>query len=95
MLAALASHAGKPELAEDLIEAKRELIEAAGNSPPDDIKRVAGKLYLECKSRLDLENAGSDAKAFMRDTLAPMVRPEMATHQELKKDIFTDHQSLA
>ena len=56
--------------------------------PPDDLKPASGQIYLACKQTLSLAQPGNDAKTFMRDTLAPLIKPGMKVYEELKGDIF-------
>ena len=89
VLEELAKSNNLEDKAEALITAKeRFLKEDAERFPPDDLKRVSGKIYVECKRILGLRQVGNDAKAFMRVTLAPLVKPGMAVYQELANDIF-------
>jgi predicted ATPase len=72
-------------------QAKQDAIKAsiaARNNPPNDIKSASGEIYNDCKSILGLTSAGSNRKAFMRDTLAPLVTPQTQTYANLRKDIF-------
>lgn len=75
-----------------LLEAKKAALvasEGRGNDT-DDMKSAGGSIYEAAKSILNLTNAGSTAAAFLRDTLAPLVRPETSVYKELKNDIFGD-----
>lgn len=56
--------------------------------PPDDIKSAAGAIYTETKRILGLVQAGNDKNAFMRNTLATLIKPGMAIYGQLKNDIF-------
>ena len=62
--------------------------------PPDPMTRrtiskpPSGEIYNACKNVLGLTQCGNDAKTFMRDTLAPLIKPGMAVYEELKRDIF-------
>lgn len=67
-------------------EALRESV-SRGNDP-DDMKSAAGSAYANLRQLLNLLGAGSTAKAFMRDTLAPLITPGMSVYAELKRDIF-------
>ena len=69
--------------------AKKQSIRVARPSvPPDDLKPASGEIYLACKQLLGLTQLGSDAKAFMRDTLAPLINLGTMAYDELKRDIF-------
>jgi len=89
VLTALAESAGQSEKAESLLAKKAELIEQS-DGPTDDLKRIRGPLYNACKSELGLASCGNNAEAFMRVTLAPLVRPGMNVYAELESDIFGD-----
>ena len=60
---------------------------ARGN-PADDLKSAAGEIYTELKKLLGLQRCGNNTDAFMRDTLAPLVAPPMATYEALKSAII-------
>ena len=57
-------------------------------NPTDDLKSAAGAIYTETKRILALTQGGNDKNSFMRNTLAPLIRPGMAIYTELRKDIF-------
>lgn len=88
VLRALALSADKEDKADGLIIKKQAILAAETKHPVDDLKRVSGKIYNACKGELDLLQYGNDAKEFMRDTLAPLIKPGMAVYDELKCDIF-------
>ena len=58
------------------------------DGPQDDLKPASGQIYLACKNTLGLTQCGNDAKTFMRDTLASLVKPGLKVYDELKRDIF-------
>lgn len=60
---------------------------ARGN-PADDLKSAAGEIYTELKKLLSLQRCGNNTDAFMRDTLAPLIAPPMATYEALKAAII-------
>ncbi len=86
VLQALAKSEGKEDKAEAILAAKDAIMKEI--TPPDNLKLASGKLYNECKEILGLTDPGNDTKAFMRDTLAPLVTPEMDVYKELRQDIF-------
>ena len=88
VLRALAESVGKPEKVEELLEKRREIRADLVGCPPDDLKPACGKIYLECKNILHLTQHGNSKEAFMRDTLASLIKPEMVVYDELKRDIF-------
>jgi predicted ATPase len=58
------------------------------NNPPDDLKATSGQIYTDARRVLGMTNAGNNNDAFMRDTLAPIVRPGMAVYEELRTSVF-------
>ena len=72
---------------ENLLEEKGRLLAESGGAP-DDLKPCTGGIYNACKGILGLKGCGSDAKAFMRDTLAPLLTDDMGVYTELKWHIF-------
>ena len=88
VLQALAARASKEDLADELIANKRAILNARSDGPSDDLKPASGEIYVACKRILGLTQCGNTAMAFMRDTLAPVVKPGMRVYEELKRDIF-------
>lgn len=80
----------KPEEAANLLTFKQTELQAsiARGNPADDIKSVAGPIYVEAKKLLGLTQAGNDQQAFARNTLAPLIRPGMQVYDALKNDVF-------
>jgi len=76
----------------EVLAAMKAAIEASvtRDNPSDDLKSAAGEFYTRVQKILDLPAAGSTSTAFLRDTLAPLVRPETSVYQQLKSDIFGD-----
>ena len=58
-----------------------------GNAP-DDLKSAAGEIYTELKKLLSLQRCGNSTDTFLRDTLAPLVTPPMATYEALKAAVI-------
>ena len=88
VLLALATSEAQGDKVDELLAEKQRILAARSSNPPDNLKPASGGIYNACKNVLGLTQCGNDAKAFMRDTLAPLVKPGMAVHQELKCDIF-------
>ncbi len=88
VLQALANWVKKEDKTDELLAAKRKILDSGNEGPSDDLKPVSGEIYNECRRILDLTNPGNDARAFMRDTLAPLIKPDMKVYEELKRDIF-------
>ncbi len=87
VLKALAVSVHKEDKTEKLLAEKRK-IRAMTAGSEDNLKLVSGPIYVACKNVLSLTKCGNETKTFMRDTLAPLIKPEMAVYQELKRDIF-------
>ena len=90
VLRTLAESVGRSDKAEELLREKQSIRDSMPENPPDDLKPLSGKIYNACKSTLGLAQSGNNAKTFMRDTLAPLIRPGMPIYEELKGDIFGD-----
>ena len=88
VLEALAACAGKADKTRELVTQKGAILSARHGDPPDDLKPASGEIYVACKGILGLTQCGNTAQAFMRDTLAPLVRPGMSMYEQLKRDIF-------
>ena len=88
ILSKLARSAGYACKVETLLLQKQSILADRTYGAQDDLKPVSGQIYLACKNTLGLTQCGNDAKTFMRDTLAPLVKPGMKVYGELKRDIF-------
>ena len=88
VLWALALSVGKAEKVDELLSEKARILDEKSGNAVDDLKPSSGELYNTCKAFLGLTNPGNNAKTFMRDTLAPLVKPGMIVYDELKRDIF-------
>ena len=88
VLSVLAFSVGKADKIDDLLAEKKRILDNRTGDAPDDLKPASGEIYLACKSVLELTNPGNDAKIFMRDTLAPLIKPAMKTYEDLKQDVF-------
>ena len=88
VLTALAEWAGKSEKVEELLQKKRDVLKARPDDAPDDLKPASGEICVTCRKTLSLANPGEDTRDFMRDTLAPLIKPGTKVYDELKRDIF-------
>ena len=88
VLETLAASVCKEDKAEELLSKKQSILANRPDDPSDDLKPASGEIYIACKNILNLTQCGNDAKTFMRDTLAPLIKPEMSVYEELKRDIF-------
>lgn len=90
VLKKLIDNAGKSELFSEVVRIKAEKLRLSverGNAH-DDLKSAAGEIYVELKRILERQRLGSNVDAFMRDTLAPLISPEMETFRKLKSCII-------
>lgn len=90
VLSAYCQSVGQPEKAGDVVAAKTTALanSVARGNPPDDVKSAAGETYVAMKKILGLTRVGNTVLQFMRDSLAPVVQPEMGVYAELKASIF-------
>ncbi|MXW06647.1 MAG: ATP-binding protein, partial [Gammaproteobacteria bacterium] len=88
VLEILATSVCKKDKVEELLRKKQSILANRPYDPPDDLKPASGEIYNACKNILHLTQCGNDAKTFMRDTLAPLIKPEMSVYKVLKRDIF-------
>ena len=93
VLKALAVEEGKAEKVQELLDEKQRILDEATGRPADDLKPARGAIYVACKRILSLTQCGNTAEAFMRHTLAPLIKPGMNVYNELKTDIFETHTS--
>ena len=86
----LCDSVGKPEGHEECIRKKCEVLAAStsrGNAP-DDYKSARGEIYNALKKRLTLTKCGNNADTFIRDTIAPLITPDMDVYRRLETEIF-------
>ena len=88
VLRALALSVEKTDKVDDLLTEKQRILNHRTGDAPDDLKPASGEIYNACKDLLELANPGNNTKTFMRDTLAPLIKPGMVVYDELKRDIF-------
>lgn len=88
----LCDKVGKPEAYAACIQEKQKALTdsvSRGNAP-DDFKKASGGIYISLKRRLSLTQCGNNPDPFMRDTLAPLITPDMDVYKELEAEIFGD-----
>ena len=56
----------------------------------DDFKKASGGIYLSLKRRLSLTQCGNNPDPFIRDTLSPLLTPDMDVYKDLEAEIFGD-----
>lgn len=54
----------------------------------DDYKSARGDIYTALKRRLELTKCGNNADTFIRDTLSPLITPDMSVYRRLEEEIF-------
>jgi predicted ATPase len=90
VLEALCERLGKPELAADVLAALATALAASverGN-PADDLKSAAGEFVVAARKLLGQTTGGIDQYSYLRDTVAPCLRPGMGAYEELRDDVF-------
>lgn len=90
VLKKLCESAGKPEEYDECTREKAAAMKASidrGNAP-DDYKSARGDIYNSLKQRLQLTRCGNNADTFIRDTLAPLITPDMDVYKKLNAEIF-------
>ena len=86
----LCNSVGKPEEYNECIREKQKALSASisrGNAP-DDYKSARGDIYNALKRRLSLTKCGNNADSFIRDTLSPLITPDMDVYKKLDAEIF-------
>ena len=87
VLHALAVSEGREDRITELLAKKRCICDSKPDVR-DDLKPVRRDLYVTCTKILGLTQHGNKTNAFMRDTLVPLIKPDMEIYGELKRDIF-------
>ena len=88
----LCDKVGKTEEYAACIQEKQQALTdsvSRGNAP-DDFKKASGGIYLSLKRRLSLTQCGNNPDPFMRDTLSPLITPDMDVYKELEAEIFVN-----
>ncbi len=85
VLTALLARENKSGLLADALKIRADALakRILDGKPPDDLKSSAGLIYVELRKLLALSGGGNTADAFMRDTLALLIRPGMKTYDEM------------
>ena len=89
VLEALVNEHKKPHSLQSALDIKRrELQNSAGrNNAPDDLKSASGSIHVALGHLLQMTQPGGSVNAFMRDILAPLIKPGMPTYEKLKTEI--------
>lgn len=81
---------GQSDKYEECLNRKAAAISASvsRDNQKDDLKSASGDIYNALKGILRLTQCGNNANSFIRDTLAPLITPEMVVYNRLEKEIF-------
>lgn len=86
----LCESVGKEVEYNECIKDKQAALESSksrGNAA-DDYKSARGDIYTALKKRLTLTKCGNSPDTFIRDTLSPLVTPDMNVYKRLEAEIF-------
>lgn len=83
----------RPERYDDCIREKQNALIASKNrgNAAEDYKSARGDIYNALKKNLELTKCGNNADTFIRDTLAPLITPDMDIYRKLETEIFGDN----
>lgn len=85
VIKALCDKLDKPDQFAKILSARDSAVQQGSN----DLKTTAQAVHHAAKKHLQLSPAGETCQAFMRDWLAPLVKPGTPEYEQLKKDIFS------
>lgn len=91
VIAKLANQQEKSDKIDSLLKQKNHYLQCNHDQqgkPLDDIKSSSGQIYNMLKKELLLTACGNNTDAFMRDTLAPLITPDMYIYKALRIDII-------
>lgn len=90
VLTRLCEECGALDAVDDVIAIKAQVIEEAVGRGVDrnNLKKMAGGIYVGVRKRLNILNGGSNWAAFASARLAPLITPGLQTYHELEHDIF-------
>lgn len=54
----------------------------------DDFKSASGEIYNALKKKLGLTQCGNNSDAFLRDTMATLISPDMEIYKQLENEIL-------
>ena len=88
VLQALALSVGQGDKVDELMTKTNRILDERTGDATDDLKPASGQIYNACRNVLQLANPGNEVRTFMRDTLAPIIRPGMTVYDDLRRDVF-------
>ena len=79
-----------PDQIQNLIEARQTALNdsIANGKPHDDLKPTAQKVHVTARNALSPTPVGNKKTGFMKNHLAPLIKPDMAVYKRLHEDIF-------
>lgn len=84
---------GKSDKVDECLKKKQEALSSSikRENAPDDLKSARGDIYTSLKKILGLTQCGNRPDPFLRDTMAPLITPDMEIYKQLERDIFGDN----
>ena len=84
---------GKPDKVAECLQKKQDALSGsiARGNPSDDLKSARGDIYTSLKKILGLTQCGNRPDSVLRDTMAPLITPDMEIYKQLERDIFGDN----
>ena len=84
---------GKSDKVDECLQKKQEALSSSikRENAPDDLKSTRGDIYTSLKKILGLTQCGNRPDPFLRDTMAPLITPDMEIYKQLERDIFGDN----
>ena len=84
---------GKPDKIAECLQKKQDALSGsiARGNPSDVIKSARWDIYTSLKKILGLTQCGNKPDSFLRDTMAPLITPDMEIYKQLERDIFGDN----
>ena len=81
---------GKPNKAEEFLQAKNEKIEEvmSDDNIHDKRRPIIQRIQVQAEIILGLSHSGDTTESFMTDILAPLIKPDTAVYDQLHQDIF-------
>jgi len=90
ILRKLCHEVNRDDIADEIVKRKHDLLaaSAAKGNAPDDVKRIAGQLYVEIVRALQLRQQGNTPEALALARLAPLITTDTGVYTELERAIF-------
>lgn len=84
---------GKSDKVDECLQKRQEALSSSikRENAPDDLKSARGDIYTSLKKILGLTQCGNRPDPFLRDTMAPLITPDMEIYKQLERDIFGDN----